>query len=49
MTLPYDYGAFIHVTRELVILCHVDDFLVLGKSDAEIKEVLEEVSYKINL
>jgi hypothetical protein len=27
----------------------VDDFLVLGKSDAEIKEVLKEVSCKINL
>ena len=49
VTLPYDCGAFIHVTRELVILCHVDDFLALGKSDAEIEEVLEEVSHKINL
>jgi len=27
----------------------VDDFLALGKSDAEIEEVLEEVSHKINL
>ena len=27
----------------------MDDFLALGKSDTEIKEVLEEVSRKINL
>src|SRR5207247_1493037 len=34
---------------EIVILCHVDDFLALGKSNAEIEEVLEEVSKKIKL
>ena len=37
------------MTKEIVILCHVDNFLALGKSNTEIKEVLEEVSKKIKL
>ena len=49
ITLPYDSGTFIHVTKEIVILYHIDDFLVLGKSEAEIKSVLEEVSTEIKL
>ena len=49
LTLPYNNSTFIHVTRELVILCYMDNFLVLGKSNTEIKEVLKEVSRKINL
>ena len=38
-----------HPTKEIVILCYVDDFLVLGKSDAEVTRVLEVVSLKVNL
>ena len=34
---------------EIVILCHVDDLLILGKNLAEIQKVFEEVSTKINL
>ena len=48
ITLPYDSGAFVHPTKGVVILCHVDDFLALGENEA-IKEVLEVVSEKIKL
>ena len=48
ITLPYDSGAFVHPTKGVVILCHVDNFLALGENEA-IKEVLEVVSEKIKL
>ena len=38
-----------HPTKGLVILCHVDDFLALGESEAELDKALEEVSRKIKL
>ena len=49
VTLPFDQGAFVHPTKGLVILCHVDDFLALGESEAELDKALEEVSRKIKL
>ncbi len=49
MTLPYDQGAFVYPTKGLVILYHVDDFLALGESEAELDKALEEVSRKIKL
>jgi len=49
ITLPYDQGAFIHPTKGIVILCHVDDFLILGENEAIIDSVLEEVSLKVKL
>src|SRR5437667_12553648 len=49
ITLPYDQGAFVYPTKGLVILYHIDDFLILGESEAELDKTLEEVSRKIKL
>ena len=49
MTLPFDQGAFVHPTKGLVILCHVDDFLTLRESEAELNKALKEVLRKIKL
>jgi len=49
ITLPHDQGAFVHPTKGIVILCHVDDFLVLGENKAIIDSVLKEVSLKVKL
>ena len=49
VTLPYDQGAFVHPTKGVVILCHVDDFLALGENEAILNSVLEEVSLKVKL
>ena len=49
VTLPFDQGAFVHPTKGLVILCHVDDFLALGESEAELDKALKEVLRKIKL
>ena len=49
MTLPFDQGAFVYPTKGLVILCHIDDFLTLGESEAELNKALKEVLRKIKL
>ena len=49
ITLPHDQGAFVHPTKGIVILCHVDDFLILGENEAIIDSVLEEISLKVKL
>jgi hypothetical protein len=47
--LPYDEGVFINTTNSIIILCHVDDLIVVGPNKAQIESIINQASKDIKI
>ena len=47
--LPYDEGVFINTTYSIIILCHVDDLIVVGPNKAIIESIINKASKDIKI
>jgi len=45
----YNEGIFIHREKGIIIACHVDDFIITGPNNKEIKTIVTAISSEIKL
>lgn len=46
---PYDEGAWVQKSEQIILLCHVDDFIVTGPNQRRIEYIMNKVSDDIKL
>ncbi len=46
---PYDEDIFIHKEKGIIIAYHVNDFIITGPNNKEIKTIITIISFKIKL
>ena len=49
IVFPYDEGVFVHIEKQIIIACHVDDLLVVAAKEAVAKAVLGNIAKAIKL
>ena len=49
IVMPYNKGVFIHLTKQLLLCCYIDDLLVAGPSTEIIDKVMNKASEGIKL
>lgn len=49
IVFPYDEGVFIHIEKQLIINCHVDDFLIMGAKLEAINTIAKNLEKSLKL
>jgi len=46
---PHDEAVFIHISFQIIIICHVDDLIITGPNNNQIEQIITELNKTIKL